>query len=120
MGNIYYSSDNYRMGLGGGQMADLNSIWGGQMQQASSPLGYLNPNIPVSPLPPTPEKRKEKGMFGKVKEYIDEHKNIIFTLGLVILVDHFLFRGALKERIKNSIEGVLTKVEEKFHHHKEG
>ena len=58
-----------------------------------------------------PKKEEGKTMLGNVKGYIEKHKDVIFTLGLVILVDHFLFRGALRERIKGTIEGVLKKAE---------
>lgn len=60
-------------------------------------------------------KKGGKTMFDNVKGYVDKHKDMLFTLGLVILVDHFLFQGALRTRIKTSIEGVLKKVEDRFH-----
>lgn len=98
------------------------TIGAAQYQPAQAIQWSTYPNGPLSPLYSTTTdakpKKKETKMLGKVKEYIEEHKNIIFTLGLVILVDHFLFKGALRERIKTSIEGVLKKVEEQFH--KEG
>ncbi len=87
-----------------------------QAQQVQQQYPHLLGMFPPQYIPPqTPKKKEEKKMLGKIKEYVDEHKNIIFTLGLIILVDHFLFKGALKERIKTSIEGVLKKVEDKFH-----
>ena len=57
----------------------------------------------------TPKRRRT--MFENVKDYIGKHRDIIFTLGLVIIVDHFLFKGALRERIKGTIEGILSKAE---------
>jgi hypothetical protein len=60
-------------------------------------------------------KKEEKGMFQNVKDYIGKHRDMLFTLGLIVVVDHFLFNGALRERIKGSIEGMLKKVEDKFH-----
>lgn len=136
MGKIYYGSDTYRMGFGGGdkQMASMQDeaelSYSGKLQEmrgwATTSTATTLPmfqgeisNIQFSGdlVSRNKEKqlKKEEKMLGKVKSYIDEHKNIIFTLGLVILVDHFLFKGALRERIKTSIEGVLTKVENKFH-----
>lgn len=62
-----------------------------------------------------PITKEEKGMFQNVKDYIGKHRDMLFTLGLIVIVDHFLFNGALRERIKGSIEGMLKKVEDKFH-----
>ena len=63
---------------------------------------------------PTTIKKENKKMLDNVKGYVEKHKDIIFTLGLIILVDHFLFKGALRSRVKDSIEGVLKNVENKI------
>jgi hypothetical protein len=63
---------------------------------------------------PQPIKKENKTMLSNVKAYVEKHKDIIFTLGLIILIDHFMFKGALRNRIQTSIEGVLKKVEDKF------
>jgi hypothetical protein len=62
----------------------------------------------------TPKKENKK-MLDNVKGYIEKHKDILFTLGLIILIDHFMFNGALRTRIQSSIEGVLKTVEDRFH-----
>lgn len=79
-------------------------------------LGRAQAQSNYPTMPPTPEPSKRRNtMLQNVKGYIEKHKDILFTLGLVILVDHFLFKGALRERIKNTIEGALKKVEDAFH-----
>lgn len=45
-----------------------------------------------------------------VKEYFNKHRDAIYTLGVVILLDHFLFGGAFREKIKSTVEGMLEKV----------
>jgi hypothetical protein len=75
-------------------------------------LGNYASSIPICPPPP----QRRKTMLENVKGYIEKHKDIIFTLGLVILVDHFLFKGALRKRIKKTVEGVLSKAENMITH----
>jgi hypothetical protein len=65
--------------------------------------------------PECPKPQRRKTMLENVKGYVEKHKDMLFTLGLVILVDHFLFKGALRERIKGTVEGALKKVENSFH-----
>jgi hypothetical protein len=69
---------------------------------------------PIS-APECPKPQRRKTMLENVKGYVEKHKDMLFTLGLVILVDHFLFKGALRERIKGTVEGALKKVENSFH-----
>jgi ribosomal protein L30/L7E len=108
------------------QRTALEALWGQQAQSSSlgafgSPAwGACSPPTPIVPpdflsAPLKPNKKEEKGMFQNVKDYIGKHRDMLFTLGLIIVVDHFLFSGALRERIKGSIEGMLKKVEDKFH-----
>lgn len=54
---------------------------------------------------------KMKDMFSGFKSYINEHKDVIYTVGLVMLVDHFFFQGAFQDRLKQLIDGLLKKVE---------
>mgnify|MGYP001578597155 FL=1 len=63
---------------------------------------------------PMVEQKRRKTMLGEVKEYIGKHKDVIFTLGLVILIDHFLFEGALRNRIKGTVEGVIKNLEDRL------
>jgi hypothetical protein len=54
-------------------------------------------------------------MLGQVKGYIEKHKDTLFTLALIILIDQFLFKGALREKIQSSMGKVLEKVEGTLH-----
>lgn len=61
------------------------------------------------------QKKESKTMIQNVKNYVEKHRDIIFTVGFIFLVDHFMFKGALRDRLKGMIEGVISKVEKEFH-----
>jgi hypothetical protein len=46
-------------------------------------------------------------MMNSIKDYMKKHQDVIFTLVIIILVDHFVFNGALKNKIKETLEGIL-------------
>jgi hypothetical protein len=48
------------------------------------------------------------------KSYLAKHQDSLITLAIIILVDHFLFDGALRERIKSSVEKILGHTEQKM------
>jgi hypothetical protein len=58
--------------------------------------------------------KERKSMFKQVTDYVDNHIDVIVTLAFVILIDRFLFKGALKNRIQTAIEGVIKKVEDRI------
>ena len=99
------------------QQAMLDQMWGslGNIWPPPSPQSPTYCGIPITEMLKPKIKKEEKGMFQNVKDYIGKHRDMLFTLGLIVIVDHFLFNGALRERIKGSIEGMLKKVEDKFH-----
>jgi hypothetical protein len=49
-------------------------------------------------------------MVNEVKGYFKEHRDIIMTLLMVILVDHFVFEGVFREKLQNLVEGMINKV----------
>jgi len=85
-------------------------------QQAFTPACYSGTSTAYSgiSLTQTGNVKERKSMFKQVTEYVDKHKDVIFTLTFVILIDHFLFKGALKNRIQSAIEGVIKKVEDRI------
>ena len=59
-------------------------------------------------------KIEQKGnykMLDQLKDYFKKHQEIFMTVFFVLLEDHFFFNGALRERVKKLVEGLLTKVE---------
>jgi len=93
--------------------ATSSPIWANQytlMQQSAYTPGQAIPT-PNEPYKPEVKPQRRKTMLENVKGYVEKHKDILFTLGLVILVDHFLFKGALRSKIQGTLEGVLKKAE---------
>jgi hypothetical protein len=62
------------------------------------------------------KKVEEKNMFGYAKTYLEKHKDTVMTVSFVLLVDHFFLGGALRERIKSLLEGVLDTAQKKLSH----
>lgn len=55
-----------------------------------------------------------KDLLSAAKGFINENRNIFFWLATAFLLDHFLFKGAFRERFKNIVEGMIKKVEEQI------
>lgn len=49
-----------------------------------------------------------------MKGFISEHKNVIYTVLVIFLVDHFIFEGSFRERLKSIVNGLINKVEKKL------
>ena len=63
---------------------------------------------------PNPIVSGGKKTMDTLKNFFNKHQDIILTVGLVLLVDYFLFNGALRARIQATIEKVLGNVEKKL------
>ena len=61
------------------------------------------------------KKEGEFKMLNNIKTYFNKHQDTLLTVGFVVLIDHFLFKGALREKIKVSLENLLRGAEDKFH-----
>lgn len=48
-----------------------------------------------------------------LKSYVSENRNLVWTVVFVVLLDHFVFGGAFRERLKSLVEGLLNKAEGK-------
>ncbi len=44
-----------------------------------------------------------------IKQYIDKHRDIFLTIGIVLLLDHFVFQGAFTDKLKKIVDGFLDK-----------
>lgn len=79
-------------------------IWG----TASSPnLGNLY-------APETKSKSLMKTIIEDAKAFIHEHKSVIYTIILVLLVDHFFLNGRLKAKIQEVAHRFLNEAEKKI------
>lgn len=57
---------------------------------------------------------KGESYMDSIKDYLKEHKSILMTIGVVLLVDHLVFDGAFREKVKEIINKMLGKVEKQL------
>lgn len=53
----------------------------------------------------------KKGKTNMIRDYLNRHKDILFTLVMALLIDHFVLGGALRQRIQKVVEAALERVE---------
>lgn len=75
-----------------------------------------DPGIPINKpaFDIKPKKQEKKSMFGYTKEYFEKHKETVMTVSVVLLIDHFFLHGALRERIRSLLEGILKSAEQRL------
>ena len=44
-----------------------------------------------------------------IKSYFDKHRDIMLTIGIILILDHFVFSGAFTEKLKKMIDSFLDK-----------
>lgn len=55
--------------------------------------------------------KKKKGLsMGSLKEYLSKHKDMLFTVAIVIVLDQVVFEGAFREKLKKVVDNMLDKV----------
>lgn len=54
-----------------------------------------------------------KTVASDVKSFILEHRSTLYFLAFALLVDHFLFQDAFRNRLKAIADGLIKKVEDK-------
>lgn len=73
-------------------------------------------NLKSAQQPSVKRQRTEENisMLREFKQYISEHRDVFFTLILVMIADAWFLNGALKSRLQRILEGVTGKLEEKL------
>lgn len=72
------------------------------------------------PLPTTQQtsklnvKTKEKKEKNMIREYLNKHRDTVFTLTFALLIDQFVLGGALRQRIQRVVEAALSRIEKTF------
>ncbi len=61
-----------------------------------------------------PKESKMKEIINDLKKFVSEHRNIIYTVALVALADHFLFDGKFREKLKGLVDKMLNKAEKQL------
>lgn len=77
------------------------------VQQFNGQTYGLQPNMFIKPT-------NKRGIMKAFKDYLSEHKDLIFTLLIVLLVDHFCFQDAFKEKIKAAMNKLLDRAHDKI------
>lgn len=54
---------------------------------------------------------KGPAMLDTVKDYLKENKSIIMTIAVALIVDHLVFGGAFREKVKALVNGLLDKAQ---------
>lgn len=57
---------------------------------------------------------KEGGKMKSLRDWFDKHSDAIITIAVIVIVDHFLFSGSLRERLKGMMTGLLSKCEKQL------
>lgn len=60
------------------------------------------------------EKKEKKMSTSYVREYFVKHREILMGLAIFILLDHYIFEGAFREKIKRIVHGILDRTENKL------
>lgn len=48
-------------------------------------------------------------MMDSLKQYITKHRDIFFTIGFILVLDHFVFGGAFKKKLEDFIHSILDR-----------
>ena len=49
-----------------------------------------------------------------LREWFQKHSDTLITVAVVIVIDHFLFNGSLRERLKDLLNGLLSRCEKQL------
>lgn len=110
MGGVMNAGQSFSVNAANDQVNYLNSTYGRQTNGSLQDLmnQYQSQWTVKQP------KKEEITMFGSVKQYFNQHKEIIMTLGFILIVDYLVFDGAFREKIKAVVERMLNSAEQKL------
>lgn len=100
---------------------NLSAWWMAQQSQgmagnAQVPIAGFDPKLTDATATET-KKPKETNMITEVakdaKAFIKEHKSAIYWTVMLLIIDHFFFHGAFKEKLKATMQKLVGKVESK-------
>ena len=52
--------------------------------------------------------------MSSIKEYFTKHQDTYITLGIIVLIDHFLFGGIFREKIQKTVENILDTTQKQL------
>lgn len=56
-----------------------------------------------------------KELLQDARNFIKEHRTVIYTVALVVLIDHFVFGGQFRDKLKDLTAKFLKKAEDQLH-----
>ena len=113
-------NSNYAVGRAGGAGSSrpYTDHWGDYGRTYPMFSGGAGPTGPTGAIPPRYSPffgvPLMKTILDDIKAFIIEHRNIIYFVVILLLVDRFLLGGKLTDRIKNIAENLLSVVEKKI------
>lgn len=54
--------------------------------------------------------KPEGKLMDAFKSYLSKNSGVIFTVAFVVLIDHFVFNGTFRDKIKSLVDGFLNKA----------
>lgn len=66
--------------------------------------------------PTTQPITERKGIMDYFKGYLVKHRELLMGLGLALVLDHYIFGGAFKEKLQKIVHSILDKTEKKLIH----
>ena len=52
---------------------------------------------------------KKENTMESLKQYLEKNRDIFFTIGIVLILDHFVFGGAFREKLRAIVDSFLDK-----------
>lgn len=56
------------------------------------------------------KKRGTIGIVEHLKDYFKSNRDLIFNMALILLIDHFIFKGVFREKIKALVDSFCVKT----------
>ena len=50
-------------------------------------------------------------IYGQLKEFVKGHRDILFTIVGILILDKYVLNGALRERVQKLVETLLERAE---------
>ena len=74
---------------------------------------YINKKSLEGNLDIATKKGETKSMFKEFKQYIADHRDLVFSILLIMFADSFFLNGALRTKLSSLLHGVVTRLENK-------
>lgn len=86
-----------------------------QMQQyQNSCSSAIYPGQVIKPDFKNANQKPKRSIMKLFKDYLEAHRDAIFTLLLILLADHYVFKGAFSETIKAAFSKLLAQAHKKI------